>query len=442
MGAFLEGWDLPNIKGKQFRIKERLRGDTLEMWVPIPRGYRSDLVATIKEEEKTGYLAGPDNRATMAYLCLEKESPDALYLAWFYVRPRQFKADASDEEKEQFKGLGDRMLCHAIRKMRPGMARSARTSSTPLVLKLNASGGTCPDTKPYASLSVEDLRAKFAPFPRSRQLKDLKDAFRDGNAERLRMYWCELEQNRLLVNNYRKYGLSPYDERDGFQILMKGTLDDVERWCATERRPPAMTAAERDVLDRFSANRIAQRSEEDGEEATSRPGTSASHAKAGSTAARERAMARARAEREGMEGEDFVLKARRAARAQAERRGMEEEDLVLEARRAARARAERRGMEGEDRVLEAQRAARAEEGARKAAWEKHRAAVEASKLNNRALIAHLMDPANFDPDGRTARARRPPASAYVPGKTPEDLRNRRRAKERAKARKAGAGKGV
>eukprot|EP00899_Mesostigma_viride_P007298 jgi/Mesvir1/1656/Mv02146-RA.1 len=234
-------------------MREKLKGNTLEMWVPIPRGYTSDLVTHIRKASVQKTLAGPNNgSAAMAYLCLEKESPDTMYLAWYYSRPRQFPNIADDAEKDKFKGMGHRMLCYAVRQMKPLMDRSAGT----LMMTLNASGGDCPHVAPYPELTLEDLKEKFEQYPKSRAHPDVKEAFRTKDENLLRIYWCDIEQNQQLVNNYKTYGLSPYNEEDGFQILMKGTLDNVERACATggTRRTPTLTNRERDVIDQRRGN--------------------------------------------------------------------------------------------------------------------------------------------------------------------------------------------
>eukprot|EP00899_Mesostigma_viride_P013326 jgi/Mesvir1/21995/Mv01987-RA.1 len=238
MSRILKDWVMPEINGKKFQMREKLKGNTLEMWVPIPRGYTSDLVTHIRKAAVQKTLAGPNNgSAAMAYLCLEKESPDTMYLAWYYSRPRQFPNIADDAEKDKFKGMGHRMLCYAVRQMKPLMDRSAGT----LMMTLNASGGDCPHVAPYPELTLEDLKEKFEQYPKSRAHPDVKEAFRTKDENLLRIYWCDIEQNQQLVNNYKTYGLSPYNEEDGFQILMKGTLDNVERACATggTRRTPA-----------------------------------------------------------------------------------------------------------------------------------------------------------------------------------------------------------
>eukprot|EP00899_Mesostigma_viride_P013457 jgi/Mesvir1/22111/Mv18714-RA.1 len=144
------------------------------------------------------------------------------------------------------------MLCYAVRQMKPLMDRSAGT----LMMTLNASGGDCPHVAPYPELTLEDLKEKFEQYPKSRAHPDVKEAFRTKDENLLRIYWCDIEQNQQLVNNYKTYGLSPYNEEDGFQILMKGTLDNVERACATggTRRTPTLTNRERDVIDQRRGN--------------------------------------------------------------------------------------------------------------------------------------------------------------------------------------------
>eukprot|EP00899_Mesostigma_viride_P000318 jgi/Mesvir1/10287/Mv01655-RA.1 len=255
MSRILKDWVMPEINGKKFEMREKLKGNTLEMWVPIPRGYTSDLVTHIRKASVQKTLAGPNNgSAAMAYLCLEKESPDTMYLAWYYSRPRQFPNIADDAEKDKFKGMGHRMLCYAVRQMKPLMDRSAGT----LMMTLNASGGDCPHVAPYPELTLEDLKEKFEQYPKSRAHPDVKEAFRTKDENLLRIYWCDIEQNQQLVNNYKTYGLSPYNEEDGFQILMKGTLDNVERACATggTRRTPTLTNRERDVIDQESEGKV------------------------------------------------------------------------------------------------------------------------------------------------------------------------------------------
>eukprot|EP00899_Mesostigma_viride_P004592 jgi/Mesvir1/14133/Mv23083-RA.1 len=186
MSRILKDWVMPEINGKKFQMREKLKGNTLEMWVPIPRGYTSDLVTHIRKAAVQKTLAGPNNgSAAMAYLCLEKESPDTMYLAWYYSRPRQFPNIADDAEKDKFKGMGHRMLCYAVRQMKPLMDRSAGT----LMMTLNASGGDCPHVAPYPELTLEDLKKKFEKYPKSRAHPDVKEAFRTKDENLLRIYW-------------------------------------------------------------------------------------------------------------------------------------------------------------------------------------------------------------------------------------------------------------
>jgi len=153
----------------------------------------------------------------------------------FYVHPVSSR-DATSAEKRAVKGLGKRMLCHALRVL---LSSGSITPATRL--SLEASGGRFDDEmveRMMHSHSEDDIDAFLTNFPTSKTnlMEDLRMDWADIPLREKAALRCMYDENQRLVQYYKTYGLRvlPTDksEHDVSYEPMQGTVHDILRACS------------------------------------------------------------------------------------------------------------------------------------------------------------------------------------------------------------------
>jgi hypothetical protein len=164
-----------------------------------------------------------------------KTKDDTAILHTFYVHPAG-SLDATSAEKRAVKGLGKRMLCHAVRFLltRGSITLDAR-------LSLEASGGRFDDDMVNRMMhdhTEVELDAFLMDFPTSiaNLVEDLRLDWIDIPLVEKAALRCMYDENQKLVRYYKTYGLQvlPHldkSERDVAYEPMQGTVHDVMNAC-------------------------------------------------------------------------------------------------------------------------------------------------------------------------------------------------------------------
>jgi len=177
----------------------------------------------------------------MAYLLLSYESEDdTVFLHSFYVHAHDSDL-ATLAEKRASKGLGHRMLCHALARL---IARGAITPDA--TISLEASGGRCDEAMVQRLMETHteaEVDAFLEAFPTN--VADLLDEFPNADApyHDKALLKCVYDANQKLVAHYQTYGLHVVPvarhERDVVYEPMRGVVRDVLHACdGAPRRSP------------------------------------------------------------------------------------------------------------------------------------------------------------------------------------------------------------
>ncbi len=155
---------------------------------------------------------------------------DKVRLNEFYVYPSN-SVYTTSEEKRLVKGLGKKMICHAIRIL------IVKRSITPdAILTLEASGGEAEEKV------TKDIMEKYTETELDKILSEFPDTIRDleydSKLEGRKItfndkatLYCAYLQNQKLVDYYKTYGLQVEDDTDMSYTKMSGKVSDIIRTC-------------------------------------------------------------------------------------------------------------------------------------------------------------------------------------------------------------------
>eukprot|EP00899_Mesostigma_viride_P010158 jgi/Mesvir1/19143/Mv01166-RA.1 len=220
----------------------RISKSWLEIFIPVPTGYKSRLVNKMRAESPL--LGG----MSFAYLKFSLKKPTQLWLDYFYVRAKEFEGQASAVEKAVFESVGRRLLCYGIRLLAQEMKNPAASE-----LALEASGGVCKKGEAnakYKHWTYEKIDEYLKDYQSTRRF--LRAELKERNMKELRNAVCIIENNRRLVRYYNRYGLEAYDSTSGNHILMKAPLSTVVEACQAPQ-PAPVAAGQEAVVDAVSA---------------------------------------------------------------------------------------------------------------------------------------------------------------------------------------------
>lgn len=200
--------------------------DGLYIHVPFPTGYPN-----------TEFRRNADVLADL-FLSHDRET-NSVFLHRFYVHV--YESDiATPVEKRACKGLGKRMLCHALACL---LARGAITPDASI--SLEASGGRCDEAMVRRVMETHteaEVDAFLAAFPLN--LADLLEEYPNADApyRQKAALKCMYDENQRLIAHYETYGLRVMpmarDEHDVAYEPMRGVVRDVMRVCDGTRRSP------------------------------------------------------------------------------------------------------------------------------------------------------------------------------------------------------------